>query len=46
MLEMALFPLSVVLRGFPPATYHPVRLGENPCGALLSEKISHFCVRK
>jgi hypothetical protein len=31
--EMALFPLSVVLRGFPPATYLSVRLGENPCAA-------------
>jgi hypothetical protein len=33
--EMALSPLSGVLRGFPPATYLSVRLGENPCAALL-----------
>jgi hypothetical protein len=31
--EMALFPMSVVLRGFPPAAYGCVRLGENPCAA-------------
>jgi hypothetical protein len=40
--EMAIFPMSGVLRGFPPATYKLVRLGENPCAALLTEKISHF----
>jgi len=31
--EMALFPLSVVLRGFPLAAYLCVRLSENPCVA-------------
>jgi hypothetical protein len=52
---MALFPLSFVLRGSPPATYENVRLGENPCvsrrslkakadAALLREKIAHFGV--
>ena len=40
--EMALFPLSVVLRGFPLAAYPFVRLSENPCAALLNEKIPHF----
>jgi len=31
--EMALFPLTVVLRVFPSAAYFSVRLGENPCAA-------------
>jgi hypothetical protein len=46
---MAIFPLSGVLRGFPPSTYikyaspHTAgQAGENPCAALLTEKISHL----
>jgi len=39
---MALFPLSLVLRRSPPATYSPVRLGENLCAALLREKIPYL----
>jgi len=31
-----------VLRGLPSAAYPNVRLNENPCAALLIEKISHF----
>jgi hypothetical protein len=50
---MALFPMSCVLGGFPPATYAFVQLGENLClsrrslkakadAALLIEKIPHL----
>ncbi len=35
---MGLFSLSCVLRGFLPATYLTVRLGKNPCAALLTKK--------
>jgi hypothetical protein len=45
---MALFPLSPaeggILRGFSPATYENVRLGGNPCAALLREKTAHFWI--
>jgi len=39
---MDLFPLSGVLRRFPPSTYLQYASGKNPCAALLNEKISHF----
>jgi hypothetical protein len=46
---MALFPISGVLRGFAPAACEKavcgvlrVRLNENPCAALLIEKIPHL----
>jgi hypothetical protein len=39
---MALFPMSCVLGGFPACGVLQVRLGENPCAALLNEKIAHF----
>jgi hypothetical protein len=40
--EMALFPMSGVLRGFSACDVFDVRLGENPCPALLIKKIAHF----
>jgi hypothetical protein len=40
--EMALFPMSCVLRGFSACDVLDVRLGGNPCAALLIEKIAHF----
>jgi len=40
--EMALFPLSGVLRGFCACDVGKVRLGINPCAALLREKIAHL----
>jgi hypothetical protein len=40
--EMALFPMSCVLRGFSAYDVLDVRFGENPCAALLIEKIAHF----
>jgi hypothetical protein len=39
---MALFPPSVVLRGFKPSTYWQYASGLNPCAASLNEKIAHF----
>gem|GEM_PF-1803835 len=39
---MDLFPLSGVLRGFPPSTYSKYASDKNPCAALLGEKISHL----
>ena len=42
--EKDLFPMSGVLRGLPSAAYPNVRLNENPCAALLIEKISHFWI--
>jgi len=39
---MAIFPMSGVLRGFPPSTYFKYASGENPCAALLIEKIPHL----
>ena len=39
---MALFPMSGVLRGFSACDVLDVRLGGNPCAALLIEKIAHF----
>ena len=39
---MALFPMSRVLRGFFARNVLDVGLGENPCAALLIEKIAHF----
>jgi len=39
---MNLFPIIGVLRWFPPAAHLNVRLGENPCAALLIKKISHL----
>jgi hypothetical protein len=39
---MALFPVSGVLRGFSACAVLDVRLGGNPCAALLIEKIAHF----
>jgi hypothetical protein len=39
---MALFPMSCVLRGFPACDVLNVRLGGNPCAALLIKKIAHF----
>jgi hypothetical protein len=41
--EMALFPMSGVLRGFTPAVPN-IRLGTNPCAALLIKKIAPFCI--
>jgi hypothetical protein len=41
---MAIFPMSGVLPGFPPAAYSKVRLNENPCAALLIKKIAHFLI--
>jgi hypothetical protein len=35
---MVFIPLVFVLRGFPVAAYFGVRLAENPCAALTSEK--------
>jgi hypothetical protein len=40
--EMALFPVSGVLRGFSACDVLDVRLGGNPCAALLIEKTAHF----
>jgi len=40
--EMALFPMSCVLRGFAACDVLTVHLGGNPCAALLIEKIAHF----
>jgi hypothetical protein len=40
--EMALFPMSCVLRGFAACNALNVRLGGNPCAALLIEKTAHF----
>jgi hypothetical protein len=40
--EMAHFPMSCVLRGFSACDVPDVRLGGNPCAALLIEKIAHF----
>ncbi len=40
--EMALFPMSCVLRGFSACNVLHVRLGGNPCAALLIEKTAHF----
>jgi hypothetical protein len=40
--EMALFLMSRVLRGFSACDVPHVRLGVNPCAALLIEKIAHF----
>jgi hypothetical protein len=34
--------MSGVLRGFPTSTYRKHASGENPCAALLIEKISHL----
>jgi hypothetical protein len=39
---MALFPMSCVLRGFSACDVPDVRLGENPCAALLSNMIWGF----
>jgi hypothetical protein len=39
---MALFPMSGVLRGFSACDVPDVRLGGNPCAALLIKKIAHF----
>jgi len=39
---MALFPVSGVLRGFSACDVLDVRLGGNPCAALLIEKAAHF----
>jgi hypothetical protein len=47
---MAIFPMSGVLRGFPPSCPACIWRGdvlkyasdENPCAALLIEKISHL----
>jgi len=45
---MAFFPMSYVLRGFPFAAYAMYAFlsryagNENPCAALLIEKISHL----
>jgi hypothetical protein len=36
--------MSVVLRGFPSAEYHLVRLNENPCAALLIKKAPHLWI--
>jgi hypothetical protein len=41
-MEMAIFPMSCVLRGFYACDVLDVRLGENPCVALFIEKIVHF----
>jgi len=40
--KMALFPMNCVLRGFCACDARNVRLGGNPCAALLIEKIAHF----
>jgi len=40
--EMALFPMSGVLRGFSACGVPDVRLGGNPYAALLIKKIAHF----
>jgi hypothetical protein len=40
--EMALFPMSCVLRAFSACNVLDVRLGGNPCAALLIEKTAHF----
>jgi len=42
--EMALFPLSGVLRGIAGCDVLPVRLAGIPCAALLSKKITHFWI--
>jgi hypothetical protein len=42
---MALFPMSRVLRGFSACDVLKVRLGVNPCAALLIEKIAHFRIK-
>jgi hypothetical protein len=39
---MVFFPMSGVLRGFSACDVLDVRLGGNPCAALLIEKIAHF----
>jgi hypothetical protein len=39
---MALFPMSFVLRGFVAFNVLDVRLGANPCAALLIKKTAHF----
>jgi len=39
---MALFPMSGVLRGFSACDALDVRLGGNPCAALLIEKTARF----
>jgi hypothetical protein len=41
-LEMAFFPMSRVLRELSACDVPHVRLGVNPCAALLIEKIAHF----
>ncbi len=44
--EMALFPISCVLRGFSTINVLNVRLGGNPCAALLIEITAHFRFEK
>jgi hypothetical protein len=39
---MAPFPMSSVPHGFSACDVLDVRLGGNPCAALLIEKIAHF----
>jgi hypothetical protein len=39
---MALFPMSRVLRELSACDVPHVRLGVNPCAALLIKKIAHF----
>ena len=41
-MEMANFPMGVVLRGFMPSTYAKYAEDKTPCVALLFEKIAHF----
>jgi hypothetical protein len=38
-MEMAIFPMSCVLRGFYACDVLNVRLGKNPCAVLLIEKL-------
>jgi len=42
---MVFFPMSCVLRGFSACDVRDVRLGGNPCAALLIEKKSSFMKR-
>jgi hypothetical protein len=42
---MNLFTLICVLRGFLACDVLHVRLGENPCAALISKKIFHLGIK-
>jgi len=43
-MEMVIFPICGVLRGFTSSPYYQYALSANPCAALPIEKIPHFQV--